>query len=122
LAGRQRSVSTALVLVVVLGGLVAAGRWLQPRLDGQTKAAATTRPAPNSPATTSPATTSPILSIDPPAGSSGVTRVVAARSQVDATAVTRQAVWLAVGGLVLRVDPPGESSRPTPCRPAFPQA
>jgi hypothetical protein len=104
LAGRQRSVSTALVLVVVLGGLVAAGRWLQPRLDGQTKAATTTRPAPNSPATTSPAATSP-LSIDSLAGSSGVTRVVATRSRVDAMAATRQAVWLAVGGLVLRVDP-----------------
>jgi hypothetical protein len=31
--------------------------------------------------------------------------VVATSSQVDAIAVTRQAVWLAVGGLVLRVDP-----------------
>jgi hypothetical protein len=36
--------------------------------------------------------------------------VVATSSQVDAIAVTRQAVWLAVGGLVLRVDP--ATSRP----------
>ena len=68
-------------------------------------ATAPTRPAPTAPATTSPATTSPILAVDRPAGSSGVTRVVATSSQVDAMAVTRRAVWLAVGGLVLRVDP-----------------
>jgi hypothetical protein len=93
-------VSAALVAVVALAGLLAAGQWLQPRLDGPTKGAATTQPAP-----TSPSTTSPILAIDRPAGPPGVTRVVATSSQVDAIAVTRQAVWLAVGGLVLRVDP-----------------
>jgi hypothetical protein len=85
--------------VVALAGLLAAGQWLQPRLDGRTKAAATTRPAP-----TSPSITGPILAIDRPAGPPGVTRVVATSSQVDAIAVTPRAVWLAVGGLVLRVD------------------
>ena len=101
MARSQRSVSAAaLVAVVALAGLLAAGRWLQPRLDGRTKAAATTRPPP-----TSPAPTSPTLATDPPAGARGVTGAVATSSQVDAIAVTRQAVWLAVGGLVLRVDP-----------------
>ena len=105
MARPQRSVSIALVVVVALAGLLAAGRWLQPRLDGRTKAAVPTRPAPTAPAATGPATTSPILAIGRPAGSSAVTRVLATSSQVDAMAVTRRAVWLAVGGLVLRVDP-----------------
>jgi streptogramin lyase len=93
-------VSAALAVVVALAGLVAAGRWLQPRLDGRTKAPATTRPVP-----TSPTPTSPTLATTRPAGPSHITRVVATSSQVDAIAVTRRAVWLAVGGLVLRVDP-----------------
>ena len=100
MARSQRSVSAALAVVVVLAGLLAAGRWLQPRLDGRTEAPATSRPAP-----TSPAPTSPTRAITRPAGPSHITRVVATSSQVDAIAVTRQAVWLAVGGLVLRVDP-----------------
>ncbi len=100
MARPQRSVSAALVAVVALAGLLAAGQWLQPRLDGPTEAASTTRPAP-----TSPSTTSPILAIDRPAGPSHIRRVVATSSPVDAIAVTRRAVWLAVGGLVLRVDP-----------------
>ena len=100
MARSQRSVSAALAVVVALAGLVAAGRWLQPRLDGRTKAPVTSRPAP-----TSPAPTSPTLATTRPAGPSHITRVVATSSQVDAIAVTRRAVWLAVGGLVLRVDP-----------------
>ena len=100
MARPQRSVLAALVAVVALAGLLAAGRWLQPRLDGPTKAAATTHPAP-----TSPSTTSPILAIDRPAGPSHIRRLVATSSPVDAIVVTRRAVWLAVGGLVLRVDP-----------------
>jgi hypothetical protein len=105
LARSQRSVSAAVVVVVALAGLLAAGRWLQPQLDGQTQAPATTRPAPTTPAPTSPAPTSPTLAIDRPAGSSHIRRVVATSSPVDAITVTRQAVWLAVGGLVLRVHP-----------------
>jgi hypothetical protein len=104
-ARSQRSVSAAVVVVVALAGLLAAGRWLQPQLDGQTQAPATTRPAPTTPAPTSPAPTSPTLAIDRPAGSSHIRRVVATSSPVDAITVTRQAVWLAVGGLVLRVHP-----------------
>ena len=64
----------------------------------------TTRPASTAPAT-SPATTSPTLTTTQPAGPSDIRRVVATSAPVDAIAVTRQAVWLAVGGLVLRVDP-----------------
>jgi hypothetical protein len=104
-ARSQRSVSAALAVVVVLAGLLAAGRWLQPRLDGRTKAPPTTRPAPTPPTPTSPAPTSPTLATARPAGPSPITRVVATSSAVDAVAVTRQAAWLAVGGLVLRVDP-----------------
>jgi hypothetical protein len=103
LARSQRSASAALVVVVALAALLAAGQWLQPQLDGRTKAPATTHPPPTSPA--SPAPTSPTLATDRPAGPSPITRVVATSSPVDAIAVTRQAVWLAVGGLVLRVDP-----------------
>jgi hypothetical protein len=104
LARPQRSVS-ALVAIVVLAGLLAAGQWLQPRLDGRTKAAATTRPAPTAPTPTRPAPTSPILATARPAGPSHIRRLVATSSPVDAIAVTRQALWLAVGGLVLRIDP-----------------
>jgi hypothetical protein len=100
LARPQRSVSAVLVAVVALAGLLAAGQWLQPRLGGPTEAASSTRPAP-----TSPPTTSPTLATDRPAGPSHIRRVVATSSPVDAIAVTRQAVRLAVGGLVLRVDP-----------------
>jgi hypothetical protein len=100
LARSRRSVSAALVVVVALAGLLATGRWLQPRLEGGTPAAPTTRPPP-----APPAPTSPILATGRPPASSSVTRVVATSSQVDAIAVTRQAVWVAVGGAVLRVDP-----------------
>jgi hypothetical protein len=100
LARPQRSVSAVLVAVVALAGLLAAGQWLQPRLGGPTEAASSTRPAP-----TSPPTTSPTLATDRPAGPSHIRRVVATSSPVDAIAVTRQAVWLAVGGLVVRIDP-----------------
>ena len=105
MAGSQRSVSAAVVVVVALAALLAAGRWLQPRLDGRTTVPATTRPALTTPVPTSPAPTSPTLATDQPAGSSHIRRVVATSSPVDAIAVTRQRVWLAVGGLVLRVDP-----------------
>jgi streptogramin lyase len=101
----QRSVSAALVVVVALAALLAAGQWLQPQLDGRTRAPATTSPAPTTPVPTSPAPSSPTMDTDRPAGPSHITRVVATGSPVDAIAVTRQAVWLAVGGLVLRVDP-----------------
>src|SRR4029453_4074068 len=40
-----------------------------------------------------------------PAGPSNIRRVVATSSPVDAIAVPRQAVWLAVGGLVVRGAP-----------------
>ena len=96
----QRSVSAALVVVVAVAGLLAAGRWLQPRLEGGTTAPATTRPLPPP-----PAPTSPTLATSRPAAPSSVARVLATHSQVDAIAVTREAVWLAAGGVVLRVDP-----------------
>jgi hypothetical protein len=115
LARPQRSLS-ALVAFVVLAGLLAAGQWLRPRLDGQTKATPTTHPAPTP---TWPAPTSPILATARPAGSS-LRRLVATSSPVDAVAVTRQAVWLAVAGLVLRStrQPGGRWSCPrsTPAR------
>jgi hypothetical protein len=104
LARSQRSVPAALV-VVALAALLAAGHWLQPRLDGRARDPATVRPGPTTPVPTSPGPTSPTLATDRPAGPSPITRVVATSSPVDAIAVTRQAVWLAVGGLVLRVDP-----------------
>ena len=100
----------AALVVVALAALLAAGHWLQPRLDGRTRAPATvspgpTTPVPTTPVPTSPGPTSPILATDRPAGPSRISRVVATSSPVDAIAVTPRAVWLAVGGLVLRVDP-----------------
>ena len=100
----QRSVSAAVVVVVVLAALLAAGRWLQPRLGGRAEAPATTRPAPTTPVPASPGSTSPTLATNRPAGPSQIRRVVATSSPVDAIATTRRAIWLAVGGLVLRVD------------------
>jgi hypothetical protein len=105
LARSQRSVPAAALVVVALAALLAAGHWLQPRLDGPTEAPASTVPGPTTTAPTSPGPTSPTVATSQPAGPSPVGRVVATSSPVDAIAVTRQAVWLAVGGLVLRVDP-----------------
>ena len=105
MARSQRSVPAAALVVVALAALLAAGHWLQPRLDGPTEAPASTVPGPTTTAPTSPGPTSPTVATSQPAGPSPVGRVVATSSPVDAIAVTRQAVWLAVGGLVLRVDP-----------------
>jgi ligand-binding sensor domain-containing protein len=91
-----RSVSAALVAIVALAGLLAAGRWLQPRLDQQTPAAAPTRPPPS----TSP----PVVTATNPPGSPGIAKT-AATALVDAIAVTPRGVWVAAGGLVLRIDP-----------------
>jgi hypothetical protein len=96
---------TAALVVVALAALLAAGHWLRPRLDGRTEAPATVPPGPTAPVPTSPGPTSPTLATNRPAGPSQISRVVATSSPVDAIAVTRQAVWLAVGGLVLRVVP-----------------
>ena len=85
---------------------VGAAGWKMPsEVDRLGRVPATTRPAPTTPVPTSPAPTSPTLATTRPAGPSDIRRVVATSSPVDAIAVTRQAVWLAVGGLVLRVDP-----------------
>jgi streptogramin lyase len=106
MAGSQRSVPVALVVAVAVVALLAAGRWLQPQLGGgRPNAPATTSPAPSTPEPTSPGPASPTLATGRPAGPSPISRVVATSSPVDAIAVTRRAVWLAVGGLVLRVDP-----------------
>ena len=95
MARPQRSVSAALVAVVALAGLLAAGRWLQPRLDHQTPVAPPTRPPPS---------TSPTVTATNPPSSPGITKT-AATVQVDAIAVTQRGVWIAAGGLVMRIDP-----------------
>jgi hypothetical protein len=83
--------SAALVAVVALTGLLVAGRWLQPGLDRQTPVPST-RPTPVSPASTRPPS------------SPGITKT-ADTAQVDAIAVTPRWVWIAAGGLVVRIDP-----------------
>jgi hypothetical protein len=100
LARPRRSLSAALVAVVVLGGLLAAGRWLQPRLDRETPVVPSTRPPPASTVTTSPTA----VTTSRPQGSPGITKT-ADTAQVDAIAVTPRSVWIAAGGLVVRVDP-----------------
>ena len=86
------AVGHTLVVVVALAGLLAAGRWLQPRLDRQTP------PAP--PPSPSPA----VVTTTQPPGSPHITRT-ADTAPVDAIAVTPRAVWIAAGGQVLRIDP-----------------
>jgi hypothetical protein len=92
LARPQRSVSAAVVAVVALAGLLAAGWWLQPRLDRQAPAAA--------PPSASPT----VVTATHPPGSPAITKT-ADTALVDAIAVTSRGVWVAAGGLVLRLDP-----------------
>jgi hypothetical protein len=91
LARPQRSVSAVLVTVVALVGLLVAGRWLQPRLDREAPA---TPPAPSRPT---------VVTTTRPPGSPGITKT-ADSALVDAIAVTTRSVWIAAGGLVVRVD------------------
>jgi hypothetical protein len=92
LARPQRSLSAAVVAVVALAGLLAAGRWLQPRLDRQAPAAAPTSASPT------------VVAATHPRGSPAITKT-ADTALVDAIAVTPRGVWVAAGGLVLRLDP-----------------
>ncbi|HKO84529.1 MAG TPA: hypothetical protein VJ140_08170 [Actinomycetota bacterium] len=96
MARPQRSLSAALVAIVALAGLLVAGRWLQPRLDQQAPVAPPTRPPPS--------TGPPVVTATNPPGSPGITKT-ADTALVDAIAVTPRAVWVAAGGLVLRIDP-----------------
>jgi streptogramin lyase len=91
LARPQRSVSAAVVAVVALAGLLAAGRWLQPRLDRQKPAA-------------TPSASPTVVTATHPPGSPAITRT-ADTALVDAIAVTPKGVWIAAGGLVMRIDP-----------------
>jgi ligand-binding sensor domain-containing protein len=96
LARPRRIPSSALVVVLAVVGLLAAGRWLQPQLDRPAPAASSTRP----PSTPRPTATAVTL----PADSPGITRT-ARTPLVDAIAVTPGSVWVAAGGLVRRIDP-----------------
>jgi hypothetical protein len=80
--------------------LLAAGQWLQPRLDREAPVVPSTRPPPASTVTTSPAA----VTTSRPQGSPGITKT-ADTAQVDAITVTPRSVWIAAGGLVVRVDP-----------------
>ena len=101
MARPQRWLSAAVVTVIALVGLLAAGRWLQPRLDRETPVGSSTRLPPTSPVLTS----QPVVTATRPPGSPGITKTAATAAQVDAIAVTPGSVWVAAGGLVLRVDP-----------------
>jgi len=96
----RRSLSAALVAVAALVGLLAAGWWLQPRLGREPPVAPSSSRQPAPAVTTGPA---PVTTSRPPA-SPGITRIVDT-ALVDDIAVSRGAVWVAAGGLVLRVDP-----------------
>ena len=96
MARPQRSLPAAVVAVVGLVGLLAVGWWLQPRLGRDPPVA----PAPRPP----PMPTSPTVATTRPAGSPGITKT-AATALVDAITVTPGSVWIAAGGLVVRVDP-----------------
>lgn len=95
MAQAQRIRSSALMVVLAVVGLVAAGRWLQPQLDRQTPVTSSTRP---------PSTARPTVTTTGPPNSPGITRT-ARTPPVDAIAVTPGSVWVAAGGLVMRVDP-----------------
>jgi hypothetical protein len=100
LARPQRFLSSALVVLVAMAGLLAAGRWLQPRLDGQRPVTSSTRPPSTPPAPTSPTATAATGVPNSP----GITRT-AETAPVDAIVVTPGSVWVAAGGLVTRIDP-----------------
>jgi hypothetical protein len=93
-----------LVAILAMGGLLTAGRWLQPRLDREPPAVPTTRPPPVSTVTTSPTA----VTTGRPQRSPGITKIADTAqfdAQVDAIAVTPRSVWIAAGGLVVRVNP-----------------
>jgi hypothetical protein len=71
-------VSAAVVAVVALAGLLAAGRWLQPRLDRQTPAA-------------TPSASPTLVTATNPPGSPAITKT-ADTALVDAIAVTPRGV------------------------------
>lgn len=100
LATVRRSSSAALVVVAALVGLLAAGRWLQPRLDHRTPEAPSTRPPLTSPAPT--ATT--VATVARPPGSQGITKT-ADTDLVESILVIGRSVWVTAGGWVVRVDP-----------------
>ena len=100
MARPQRSVSAALVTVIALVGLLAAGRWLQPQLHREPAVAPSTHPMPTSPVPTSPS----MVTATRPPDSPGITKTTDT-APVDAIAVTPRSVWIAAGGLVMRVDP-----------------
>jgi hypothetical protein len=99
----SRSKLAVAAAVVGVGGLLVVGRWLQPRLDGAPEPTpSTSRP----PVVTAPTTTAPPVTTAPTIASlPGVTRIKSFPSQVDAIAVGQGVVWVATGGLVVRVDP-----------------
>jgi virginiamycin B lyase len=101
----SRSKLAAAAVVVGVGGLLAAGRWLQPRLDGALgPAPSISRPPVTAvPTTSGPPVATATTAIVAPLP--GVTRIATFTSQVDAIAVGRGVVWVASGGLVARVDP-----------------
>jgi hypothetical protein len=98
LATPLRPKLVAAATVVVVGGLLIAGRWLQPRLDPQPRRAPSTVHSPSTvrAPVTAPTTTFPPLP--------GITRIASIHGLVDDVAVGRGAVWVATGGLVVRVD------------------
>ena len=100
MARPQRWWPAALVAVVAVAGLLAAGRWLQPRLDRETPVTPSTRPPPTSSDHTSPT----VVTATRPPGSPGIAKT-ADTALVDAIAVTPSSVWIAAGGLVIRIDP-----------------
>lgn len=92
---------TAGAVLVVLGGLVVAGRWSQGRLEREADPVPPTRP----PATT---TVAP----------NGVVARIGDAGPVEDVAVGRDAVWAAASGTVTRFDP--ATGRPTGWRPPCP--
>ena len=94
LATFRRSSSAALVVVAVLVGLLAAGRWLQPRLDHGTPEAPSTRLPLTSPAPTG----TTVATVARPPGSPGITKA-AETELVESILVSGKSVWvLPVGG------------------------
>jgi hypothetical protein len=88
------------VVVAVLVGLLAAGRWLQPRLDHGTPEAPSTRPPLTSPAPTG----TTVATVARPPGSPGITKT-AETELVESILVSGKSVWVTAGGWVVRVDP-----------------
>jgi hypothetical protein len=109
LTTKRSSIALVSAAVVLVGALLAVGRWLTPQLDQHGMPAVPSTTQPRAATTRPPAVTASSR----PAAALGITRI-ARTAPVDDIAVSRGVVWVAAGGLVVGVDPVTRRSRTVP--------